>query len=190
MTAIPAFWRAAKKDTQAACATRITMPCTDFVAPSCDHNPLTKWQWGWSSARCRDTGRVTPHGVPKLCAYSGAMKTLSIAGMLGAGIFLSGSETTVVDRRRGSEGYYDNGRGDNRTTSYRTGNVKRTNVYENNVYETNVHRNTVNRTVTETDSNGRRSTVHGQVSAGNQAAGGIQSTVIREGQGDGQRSHR
>ena len=99
------------------------------------------------------------------------MKTLSIAGILGAGIFLPGCETTVVDRRRGSEGYYDNGRTGYGTTGYRTGSVRQTNVYENNVYETNAHRNTVNRTVKETDATGRRSTVHGQASPGTQAQG-------------------
>jgi len=130
-------------------------------------------------------GRVIPHGVRKWRVYSGGMKTLSIAGILGAGIFLSGCETTVVDRRHGSEGYYDNGRTGYGTASYRTGSVKQTNVYENNVYETNVHRNTVNRTVKETDATGRRSTVHGQASPGMQAQGAAKAQSSTKGKAAG-----
>jgi hypothetical protein len=112
-------------------------------------------------------------------AYSHAMKTLTIDGILGAGIFLTGCETTVVERRHGcGDGHhgYRDGRyrdGDN-GTQYGTRNIERTNVHETDVYETNVRlngtdRNDVNRTVARNHSQGGQATEYGQASSGVQA---------------------
>ncbi len=103
------------------------------------------------------------------------MKALAVTAILAAGIFLTGCETTVVERRHdhGNRGYYRDGRSGyleggyrdgNEGTHYRTRNVERTNVYENNVYETRVHRNDVNRTEVKTQSRSGRATVNAQAS--------------------------
>ncbi len=81
-----------------------------------------------------------------------------MAGVLGAGIFVSGSETIIVDRRQGRD-YSDDDRDGRRGapyrdgvngTHYRTRNIGQSSASENNVYETNKHRKNVNRTVMET----------------------------------------
>ena len=103
-------------------------------------------------------------------AYFFNMKTLLIAGIFGAGIFLTGCETAVVENRypRGNDRYYANGGNGYGDASYHTRNVQRTNVYETNVNETNVHRSDTNRTVVKTQSKGGQDTVNRQTAKGSQ----------------------
>ena len=93
------------------------------------------------------------------------MKTLLIAGILGAGFCLSGCETAVVENRypQGNNRYYDNGRNGYGEARYHTQTVQRTNVYE-----TNVQRNDTNRTVVRTHTQGGQAPVNKQVSKKNQ----------------------
>ena len=105
-------------------------------------------------------------------AYSQNMKTLLIAGLLSAGLYLTGCDTTVVDHRhdQGNYGHYDNDQHGYGETRYHTQNVERTNVYQTNVQETNVHRNDVNRTVVKTQSRDKQAGVNQKTSTGNQKA--------------------
>jgi len=99
------------------------------------------------------------------------MKTLLIAGFLGYAVFLTGCETTVVDRRhdQGGYGYSDNGRYGDGGARYHTQNVERTTVYQNNVHETNTHRSDTNRTVVKTRAQGGQAAASKRISQGSQA---------------------
>jgi hypothetical protein len=98
--------------------------------------------------------------LARVPVHSHAMKTISMAGFLGAGIFVTGSETTILDRRQGQDRSDDKRAGYRGApyrdgvngTHYRTRNIGQASVGENNVYETNKHRKNVNRTVMESRS--------------------------------------
>jgi hypothetical protein len=98
--------------------------------------------------------------LARIPVHSQFMKTISMPGVLGAGIFVSGSETIIVDRRqsRGNGDDDHTGRRDApyrdgiNGTHYRTRNIVQASASENNVYETNRHRKNVNRTVMESRS--------------------------------------